>query len=94
MTIRLTSEQEALARKAVEAGAVSSVEEFISAAILALDLDVNTTAEAFLGLSTDELRTAIQDGLNSGEAQPWEGMDHFNARMRKAYRDRPDAEHP
>ena len=75
---------ETLARDLVKSGRYASVSEVLRDGMRLLE-----EREALREWKLAELKKAIQEGLDSGPAEPWEGVEQFlaEARARKAIDD-------
>lgn len=68
---------EAFAKKLVASGRYASVSE-----VLRDGLRLMEEREALRQWKLEELRKAIQEGIDSGDAEPWEGADALIAEAR------------
>lgn len=84
MVIKLTSAQEALVRRALERGVGGSAEAVIDAALRSLGEAPEPDLLERTGMDAAALERELERG-SSGPAEPWEGTDAFNARMRAKY---------
>lgn len=74
---------EAFARQLVASGRYASVSE-----VLRDGLRLMEEREALRAWKLEELKKAIQDGIESGDVGPWEGADHIMKEGRRILAER------
>ena len=85
----LDAHSEAVAQELVASGRYASVND-----LLLHGVQLVAEQEALRAWKLAELKKAIQEGLDSGEAEPWEGAEEIKAEGRRILAERakkPDA---